>query len=43
MMTGLGWERIREALAILEAQPRGGDRLLRIVERLRGALRFRRR
>ena len=31
MMTGLGWERIREALAILETQPRGAERLLRIV------------
>lgn len=31
MMTGLSWERVREGLEILEAQGRGGDRLLRIV------------
>jgi UDP-N-acetyl-L-fucosamine synthase len=31
MMTGLKWERIREGLSILETQPRGADRLLRIV------------
>ncbi len=31
MMTGLSWERIREALGMLESQPRGGDRLLRRV------------
>jgi UDP-N-acetylglucosamine 2-epimerase (non-hydrolysing) len=31
MMTGLRWERIREGLSILETQPRGADRLLRIV------------
>jgi UDP-N-acetyl-L-fucosamine synthase len=31
MMVGLSWERIREGLAILEAQPRGIDRSLRMV------------
>jgi UDP-N-acetylglucosamine 2-epimerase (non-hydrolysing) len=31
MMTGLEWNRIREALAILTRQPRGGDRVLRVV------------
>ena len=31
MMTGLSWPRIREALAILDTQPRGADRLLRVV------------
>lgn len=31
MMTGLTWEHIREGLSILETQPRGADRLLRIV------------
>ena len=31
MMTGLRWERIREALAILDTQPRGADRSLRMV------------
>lgn len=31
MMTGLAWERVREGLAILESQPRGSDRLLRMV------------
>ena len=31
MMTGLEWDRIRTALDILAAQPRGEDRLLRIV------------
>jgi len=30
MMTGLGEERILQGLAILEAQPRGADRLIRI-------------
>ncbi len=31
MMTGLEWERIREGLTILEGQPRGCERGLRIV------------
>jgi UDP-N-acetylglucosamine 2-epimerase (non-hydrolysing) len=31
MMVGLAWPRIREALALLESQPRDDDRLLRIV------------
>ena len=31
MMTGLEWPRIRQALAVLETQPRGDDRGLRIV------------
>jgi len=31
MMTGLSLERVREGLAVLEGQPRGGDRLLRMV------------
>lgn len=31
MMVGLSWPRIHESLAILEGQPRGGDRSLRIV------------
>jgi UDP-N-acetylglucosamine 2-epimerase (non-hydrolysing) len=31
MMTGLEWWRIREALKILESQPRGADRTLRII------------
>ena len=32
MMTGLKWNRIREGLAILDEQPRGEKRLLRIVD-----------
>jgi UDP-N-acetylglucosamine 2-epimerase (non-hydrolysing) len=32
MMTGLEWATIRSALDILERQPRGGGRLLRLVE-----------
>jgi UDP-N-acetylglucosamine 2-epimerase (non-hydrolysing) len=32
MMTGLEWDTIRTALAILENQPRGNERLLRLVE-----------
>jgi UDP-N-acetylglucosamine 2-epimerase (non-hydrolysing) len=32
MMVGLSWERIREGLGILESQPRGAERTLRIVE-----------
>ncbi len=32
MMTGLAWPRVREALAILETQLRGADRVLQIVE-----------
>ncbi len=31
-MVGLSWQRIQEALAVLEKQPRGNDRLLKIVE-----------
>lgn len=31
MLVGLRWERVREGLAILEHQPRGAQRLLRIV------------
>lgn len=31
-MVGLSWPRIREALTMLEQQPRGNDRLLNIVE-----------
>ena len=31
MMTGLSWPRIQDGLAILETQPRGNDRALRIV------------
>ena len=31
MMVGLGWARIQEGLAILEGQPRGADRSLRLV------------
>ena len=32
MLTGLAWPRIAEALEILEGQPRGDDRLLRLVD-----------
>ena len=32
MMVGLDWERIRQGLAILKNQPRGGQRLLRMVK-----------
>ena len=32
MMVGMEWDRIREALAVLETQPRGGARLLRIID-----------
>jgi len=31
MMVGLSWQRVQEALAILESQPRGADRGLRLV------------
>ena len=31
MMVGLEWERVREGLAILEIQPRGAERALRMV------------
>jgi len=31
MLTGFAWPRIAEALRILETQPRGEDRLLRLV------------
>jgi len=32
MMTGLTWPRVSEALALLETQSRGADRVLRLVE-----------
>ncbi len=32
MMVGLDWPRIKDALAVLETQPRGAERLLRIVD-----------
>ncbi len=32
MMTGLEWKRIRQALTVLESQPRGSKRLLQIVD-----------
>ena len=32
MMVGLGWQRVPEGLAILEGQPRGDERRLRIVD-----------
>ncbi len=32
MMTGLEWQRIQESIAVLEYQPRGDKRLLKIVE-----------
>jgi UDP-N-acetylglucosamine 2-epimerase (non-hydrolysing) len=32
MMTGLAWPRVSEALALLETQSRGADRVLRLVE-----------
>jgi UDP-N-acetylglucosamine 2-epimerase len=32
MMTGLGWERIREALAVLQTQGRGAERTLRLPD-----------
>lgn len=32
MMTGLEWNRIEEAIEILQSQPRGEERLLRMVE-----------
>jgi len=31
MMSGLDWQRVRECLAVLECQPRGAERLLRVV------------
>jgi UDP-N-acetylglucosamine 2-epimerase (non-hydrolysing) len=31
MMTGLSWTRVRQGLAILESQPRGAQRSLRLV------------
>ena len=40
MMTGLGWELVREGLRVLDLQPRGADRMLRIVARLRSPQRF---
>ena len=32
MLVGLDWLRIKDVLTVLEAQPRGEDRLLRVVE-----------
>jgi len=32
MMVGLDYDRIRDGLRILDAQPRGEDRLLRMVD-----------
>ena len=32
MMVGLEWDRIREALRVLETQPRGTERLLQIID-----------
>jgi UDP-N-acetylglucosamine 2-epimerase (non-hydrolysing) len=32
MMAGLSWARIKEALAVLEKQPRGEQRILKLVE-----------
>jgi len=32
MMVGLDWSRIKDALSVLETQPRGEERLLRIIE-----------
>lgn len=32
MMVGLSWPRIKEALAVIEKQPRGNDRLLNMVQ-----------
>jgi UDP-N-acetyl-L-fucosamine synthase len=32
IMVGLSWPRIKESLAILDKQPRGGDRLMKMVE-----------
>ena len=32
MMVGLRWQRVAEGLAMLESQPRGGKRLLRMVQ-----------
>ncbi len=31
MMTGLEWNRVQEAIGVLESQPRGDDRLLNVV------------
>ena len=31
MMTGLSWERVSQALDIVMSQPRGNDRMLRLV------------
>ena len=31
MMVGMNWQRVQEALAILQSQPRGADRSLRLV------------
>ena len=32
MLVGLDWGLIKDALTILEVQPRGDDRLLRLIE-----------
>jgi UDP-N-acetylglucosamine 2-epimerase (non-hydrolysing) len=32
MMVGLNWPRVAEGLAVLESQPRGAERLLRLVQ-----------
>jgi UDP-N-acetyl-L-fucosamine synthase len=32
MMSGLGWDRVRECLAVLDSQPRDAHRMLRLVE-----------
>jgi UDP-N-acetylglucosamine 2-epimerase (non-hydrolysing) len=32
MLTGLSWLRVREALTVLETQPRGAERVLRLVD-----------
>jgi len=32
MMSGLGWQNVRECLRLLESQPRGAERSLRMVE-----------
>jgi UDP-N-acetylglucosamine 2-epimerase (non-hydrolysing) len=32
MLVGLDWERVKDALGVLEIQPRGSERLLRLVD-----------
>lgn len=41
MMVGLSVDRVMQGLAILDSQPRGGQRMLRLVNRLHPAQRFR--